>query len=138
MLLLNFSHPLTNEQMTKITILLGERPNVQEISSQVERLRPLTEAVIELVESLGLTPIEWQTLQLIINPPALAPVALTLMAELHGRCGYFPSILNIRPVPGALPPRFEVAEIVNLQALRDAARARRQTTTSKEPGTEKR
>ena len=49
----------------------------------------------------------------------------TLLAELHGRCGYFPAQLRLRPVPGSLPPRFEIAEVLNLQALRDAARERR-------------
>jgi hypothetical protein len=47
------------------------------------------------------------------------------LAELHGRMGYFPPILRLRPVEGAIPPRFEVAEIINLQALRDAARKER-------------
>jgi hypothetical protein len=32
----------------------------------------------------------------------------------------------LRPVEGALPPRYEVAEVLNLQALRAAARKRRQ------------
>lgn len=36
----------------------------------------------------------------------------------------FVPALNIRPVAGALPPRYELAEIVALQALRDAARER--------------
>jgi len=48
-----------------------------------------------------------------------------LLAELHGRMGYFPPIVRLRPVPNALPPRFEVAEIINLQAVREAARTRR-------------
>ncbi len=36
--------------------------------------------------------------------------------------GYFPACIRLRPVPESLPPRFEVAEILNLQAVRDAAR----------------
>ena len=48
-----------------------------------------------------------------------------MLAELHGRLGYFPPVLRLRPVEGALPPRFEVAEILNLQDVRDAARAKR-------------
>lgn len=87
--------------------------------------RPLVEVARELAEAAGLAPREWQTLPLVINPPALAPAALTLMAELHGRCGYFPPILNIRPVANSTPPRYEVAEIVNLQAIRDTARTLR-------------
>jgi hypothetical protein len=54
-----------------------------------------------------------------------ATFAVALLAELHGRCGYFPSCLRMRPVAGARPPRYEVAEVLNLQAVRDAARGRR-------------
>lgn len=69
-----------------------------------------------------MTPPEWQTLPRLLNPPRLAPLALALVAELHGRCGHFPALVNIRPVAGATPMRYEVAEIVNLQTLRDTAR----------------
>jgi len=48
-----------------------------------------------------------------------------VLAELHGRCGYFPSILRLKPVAGSTPPRFEVAETVNLQAVRDTSREAR-------------
>jgi hypothetical protein len=60
-----------------------------------------------------------------VNPPGLAPATAALLAELHGRMGYFPSILRLRPVSGTTPTRYEVAEIINLQALRDAARLQR-------------
>jgi hypothetical protein len=52
-------------------------------------------------------------------------IAVTLLAELHGRMGYFPAMLRLRPVTGSTPPRFEVAEIINLQTVRDRARSRR-------------
>jgi len=48
-----------------------------------------------------------------------------LLAEVHGRTGYFPTIIRLRPVAGVTPPQFEVAELLNLQAVRDAARVRR-------------
>jgi hypothetical protein len=124
-LILNYAHPLSDDQLAQVTALLGAEPGVRAIVSAVDRERPIAEAALELVHAAHLTLVEWQTLPLILNPPALAPVALALIAELHGRCGYFPPILNIRPVANALPPRYEVAEIVNLQALRDKARARR-------------
>ncbi len=50
----------------------------------------------------------------------------TLLAELHGRMGYFPAIVRIRPVVDSLPPRYEVAEIINLQNVRETARRFRQ------------
>jgi hypothetical protein len=57
--------------------------------------------------------------------PSLSIIAATLLAELHGRMGYFPTVVRMRPVAGSTPPRFEVAEIVNLQDVRDEARGKR-------------
>ncbi len=131
-LLLNYAHPLTPEQAAQVAALLGEAPVVRDLAAQVDRARPLAEAARplaeaarELADAAGLRPEEWQTAALVLNPPALAPLALALIAELHGRCGGFPAILNVRPVAGSMPTRYEVAEILNLQALRDAGRARR-------------
>ncbi len=127
MLILNFSHPLTEAQLAQVTALADE-PIIQtrDVPTQLDPAQPFTQQVIALVESVGLTPAEWQTLPLLINPPSLNIIAVTLLAELHGRMGYFPAVLRLRPVAGSTPPRFEVAEIINLQAVRDAARARRQ------------
>ena len=124
-LVLNFSHPLTAAQLDQLTALLGERPEVRQIAVHIDRTQPLAKVAHQLADTAGLNPEEWQTVPLMVNPPGLAPLALALIAEIHGRCGYFPAILNIRPVEGALPARYEVAEIVNLQAVREAARARR-------------
>jgi len=87
--------------------------------------QPFAEQAIALVDSLGLTPNEWQQSTLVIIPPALNFGAAAILAELHGRCGYFPPIARIRLVPDSLPPQYEVAEIVNLQAIRDRARKKR-------------
>lgn len=125
MLLLNFAHPLTSDQIEQLTALLKQPPDLRNIPTQVDRSRPLAEIATALADATGLAPADWQTQPFIVNPPGLAPLALALIAELHGRCGYFPPILNIRPVAGALPPRYEIAAIVNLQELRDSARSRR-------------
>ena len=82
-----------------------------------------------MADAAELTPAKWQILPLEINPPGLAPLALTLIAELHGRFGYFIPELNICPVKDSLPLRYEVAEIVNVQALRDGVRTRRWETS---------
>jgi hypothetical protein len=60
-----------------------------------------------------------------VNLPSLNHIAACVLAELHGRMGYFPTILRMRPVAGSTPPQFEVAEIINLQAVRDQARTTR-------------
>jgi hypothetical protein len=78
-----------------------------------------------LVDDLGLTPAEWQQAPLLVVLPGLNFGAATVLAELHGRCGYFPAVVRLRPVEGSLPPRYELAEIINLQAIRDTARQQR-------------
>lgn len=132
MILLNFSHPLTPDHIRQIEELTGQKvERVIEIYSQVDSQQPLVPQVVALANQAGLSPAEWQTLPLLVNPPSLNFIAVALLAELHGRCGYFPAHLRMRRVgegagftyPG--PPRYEVAEILDLQAVRDEARKRR-------------
>ncbi len=126
MLLLNFSHPLTPAQRDQLAALLGGAPpDVRDVPAQFDQARPFADQVAELLDAAGLSAAEWQTTPLLILPPAYAPIAATLIAELHGRMGYFPALVRSRPVAGSTPPQFEVAEIINLQAVRDTARNRR-------------
>jgi hypothetical protein len=77
-----------------------------------------------IVESVGLSSEEWQTRQFLINPPGYAPAAFVLLAELHGRIGHFPTLIRLRPRPGAVTT-YEVAELLNLQTIREEARTHR-------------
>ena len=126
MLLLNFTHPLPSAQLNRLAELAG-RPitDVREYMAQFDHARPFAEQAAELADGMQLSPQQWQTEAILVNPPALAPIAAVLIAELHGRMGYFPAIIRVRPVAGSTPPTYEVAEIINLQAVRDAARERR-------------
>jgi hypothetical protein len=126
MILLNFSHPLTEEHVAQIEHITGQKvERVLEVKTKFDHERPFAEQVRELVDSIGFSPEEWQTLPLIVHPPALTFIAVTLLAELHGLMGYFPAIIRLKPVEGSVPPRYEVAEVINLQAVRDKARERR-------------
>lgn len=125
MILLNYTHPLTPGQLGTIAELASATPEVRDIAVQADRTRPLTEVACELADAAGLAPVDWQRVALIVNPPGLAPLALALIAEIHGRSGHFPAIVNIRPIVGSLPTQYEVQEIANLQVVRDHARAQR-------------
>ena len=126
MILLNFSHPLTPEHLRQIETLTEQTiARVMEIHSQIDSQQSLASQVTALVDQAGLSLAEWQTSALLVNPPSLNFIAIVLLAELHGRCGYFPAHLRMRPIQNSLPPLYEVAEILNLQALRDTARQRR-------------
>jgi hypothetical protein len=128
MILLNLSHPLTADQQAQIESLAGQPiTRLVERPAQFDTAAPFAEQIATLIDSLGLSPAEWQTEPILLIPPALNFGAAAVLAELHGRCGYFIPIVRTRPVPNSLPPRFEAAEIINLQAIRDAARPRRQS-----------
>jgi hypothetical protein len=127
MLLLNFGHPLTDAHLARIRELAKrEIERVIAVPTHLDHARPFDEQVRELLATVPLTPEQWQTTPLIINPPSLAPITAALLAEIHGRSGFFPTILRLRPIAGSVPPQFEVAELLNLQSIRDAARTRRE------------
>lgn len=123
MIIINFSHPLTKEHLTQIENITGQRvEKVIMVKTQFDNAHPFAEQVEELVNSVGLSPEEWQTQPILIHPPALNFIAVTLLAYLHGLMGYFPAVIRLRPVEGSTPPRYEVAEVINLQEVRNGAR----------------
>ena len=126
MLVLNFAHPLTDEHLAQIAVLAG-RPveRVIAVPTQFDHVRPFLVQVREQLTTVGFTPDEWQTLPLVVNLPSLSIIAGIMLAELHGRCGYFPTVLQSRPVVGSNPVRYEVIDLVKLQAVRDTARSGR-------------
>jgi hypothetical protein len=128
MLLLNYSHPLTGEQLETLRRLTqAPEVTIRTIPAQADVEALFAPQATALADAAQLSPAEWQTEPLVVNLPSYNFLAAALLAELHGRMGYFPPVLRLRPVKDALPPRYEVAEIVNLQALRDDARQRRAT-----------
>jgi hypothetical protein len=125
MLILNFTHPLTDEHIAQIEKLAGTSVDeIRTIPVQIDQAEPLEGQISAIVNAVQLTSEEWQTRSLLINPPGYAPAAFVLLAELHGRIGHFPSLIRLRPKAGPVPA-YEVAELLNLQAVREAARKRR-------------
>jgi len=126
MQILNFAHPLTEEQLSRIEELAGAKiTGVINIDSQIDTAKPIEEQIAAMLDRTGLTSEEWQTKPLLVNLPSLNYSAAAMLAQLHGRMGYFPPILRLRPVTEGIAPRFEAAEILNLQAMRERAREKR-------------
>lgn len=133
MILLNFSHPLTSEQLTQVETFTGQAvAEIRLIEVQFENGRSFFEQIVSLVDACDLSAEEWQSRRILIVPPALNFIAATLLAEIHGRMGYFPSIVRLRPVEYTTPQEYEVAEVLNLQKVRDSARQRRSVKPDKE------
>jgi hypothetical protein len=125
MIIINFAHPFTDDHLHQISMITGEvAESVIDIDSNIDTQEPLAPQAIALIDEVNLSKREWQTLSILINLPSLNYIAAVLISEIHGRCGYFPTIIRMRPVKGASLCKFEVAEIIDLQALRCAARAR--------------
>lgn len=126
MILINFAHPLTPAQLEHIAEL-AHRPidRVIELPVQFSQDQPFMPQLEALLDLLPLSSTELQSESIVVNPPSLNFITALVLAALHGRMGYFPPIVRLRPTPDSLPPRYEVAELLNLQALRDGERKKR-------------
>lgn len=126
MILLNFSHPITPEQQAQIEALAGQ-PVERSIAAlpQFDEQQPFMPQLHDLLAQIELTPEEWQTAAILVALPSLNFIGAALLAELHGRMGYFPPIVRTRPVAGSVPRRYEIAELLDLQAIREQARRTR-------------
>ena len=126
MILLNFTHPITPEQALQIESMTDEAlERVIDIPVQFNNEQPFLLQMQTLIDNLPLSPTQLQTLVVLVNPPSLNVITAMLLAELHGRMGYFPPVLRLRPSNNGLAVKYEVAEVINLQAIRDQARKKR-------------
>ena len=126
MILLNFSHPLTRAQIDQVRAMTDASDvHVIDLPVQFDNDQPFEPQLASLAAQIPLSTAELQGEPILVNPPSLNFITAMLLAELHGRMGYFPPILRLRPVRDSLPPRFELAEIINLNALRESARRKR-------------
>jgi hypothetical protein len=126
MIIINFAHPLTDAQLQEIQALVEVKiTTVLEISNQINPEAPLAPQIEKMLDKTGFNPQEWQTNTLLINLPSLNYSAAAVLAQLHGRMGYFPPVLRLRPLTKEIPLRYAVTEILNLQAMREQAREKR-------------
>lgn len=126
LVVVNFSHPLDAAQLGQLGALTGRQvARVLDAPAAIQQDQLLAAQAVSLVQSVPLSPQDWQTQPILVNLPGLAPLAASVLAELHGRMGHFPAILRLRPESQGLVTTYVVAEVINLQGLRDEARTRR-------------
>src|SRR5690348_10035528 len=118
MLILNFTHPLTEEQKVKIETLIDTAiQEIRTIRVQINQEGPLEPQIKAIVDAIGLSSDEWQTCSLLINPPGYAPAAFVLLAELHGRIGHFPTVIRLQHLNlhslKSTKTTYEVTELLN-------------------------
>lgn len=128
MIVVNFSHPLTPIQIEQITKLVGTSSiQVVPVNFFLNISQPILPQIEDLLSKTPLSSVEWQTKPILVNLPGLSLGTAILLAVLHGMMGYFPPVIHLKPVNSDQGRKFsfEVAEIVNLQPVRDNARSKR-------------
>lgn len=126
MIVVNFGHPLTDEQHARIEALADRAiERIIDVPTHFAEEEAFASQVAALVERAGLAPEEWQSLPLLVNLPSYAPIVAVLLAYLHGLSGHFPTVLRLRPESKNAPMTFGVAELVSLQGIREDGRIRR-------------
>lgn len=123
MIVVNFGHPLTDDQRAQVEALAEHAvERVIDVPTHFDDGLPFAPQAATLVERAGLTPREWQTLPLVVNLPSYGPIVAVLLAYLHGLLGHFPTVVRLRATQSGTLARFEVAEFLSLNDVRSAAR----------------
>ena len=121
---LNFGHPFTDDQLDQLrqdfdqfeVVDFSTHFDIQaELAPQIERLL------------LGrMTPQEWATTPILVNPPGLAPAAILVMVAIHGLAGYFPPIIRLTKADSPVGVTvFRIAEQIDLDLFRSHMRSLR-------------
>jgi hypothetical protein len=122
---LNFSHTLTDQQKEQVQSLLGEEVTEVPIPLHFDQDKPFLEQVRAVLSGEVKDILVHNPQDALVIPPALSPIACLVVAELQGLAGHFLPMVRIKPVLTDLGVSYDAAEIINLQAARDQARARR-------------
>ena len=113
MYIINLAHPLTEAHLRRIQEITGETiTEVKEIPSQIDHNLPLEPQIEALLDKIDFTTQQWQTEPFLVNLPALSCSAAAVLAQVHGRAGYFP---RFTPEPGAGGDFRFGSEILNLK-----------------------
>ena len=127
-IILNFSgHPVLPGHLKAIEKIL-HWPSPQVIDVPVGTIaedRNFIANIVKAIDKVDLSPEQWQASNIVAIPAGYSAIWSIVLAEIHGRIGYFPDVVHLRPSVAALAEKFEVAEILNLRQVRHASREKR-------------
>jgi len=122
MLLINFSLPLNQGQLRQAESLLRESiDQVINFPIHLDSDLPILPQFKIAMKEFPLPAEKVRIEPVVVILPAANYLAALILAELHAWMDYFPIILRIRMQPYSLPPRYEVAELINLQETEDSS-----------------
>jgi len=119
MKIINFSHPLTAENIKEVESLAG-----QTVDEVLEFPCPISfdECIVSqwqtFINNCGVTESQWQGEMLLVGLPSLNISAAVALAILHGKMGHFPVVLRSVPRQNGPFISYQVAELLNLQTVR--------------------
>jgi hypothetical protein len=123
MILLNFSTPFRSVQLAQAETLLHEPiDRVVNFLCQVDSDMEILPQFYPLMAKLPLNDAELISEPVVVVLPAQNYLAVLVMAYLHGRMGYFPPVIRTRLKTLGLLPLHEAAELLDPQAVEDAAK----------------
>ena len=124
MYILNFSHPFTQSQIEQIEQLLfpEKLDNVINFKVAFDSNRTFYDQFTQFWEQQAFLMGDFANTPLVINLPAHNVIAALLLTHLHGLIGYFPAVIRLKAKEDVTPTTFEIAEIINLQSVREKAR----------------
>ena len=124
--IVNFSHPLTGQQLAQIASQVGQVPDtVIDVGIQFDVAQAFVPQVVALLDTIDVDTVRWQSETWLVVLPSLNFITAILLAELHGRMGHFPAIVRLRPTTGSVITEYVIEEIIDLEQVRQAARHRR-------------
>jgi len=112
-MILNFSHPLTDEQLKELNV---SKEFELTIKTQLDLQKGFVEQISNL---LGEIPDLSQRVNepFLLVPPALSPAACVVLAAISAVKGQLPHILRLKPKPDSAIVQYQIGEVIDLQEV---------------------
>lgn len=120
MIVLNFAHPLNQTQVKQLEDLCLDTVEEIRIPVQLDLEQPVDNQIQQIVNGIGWSIEQWQKQEYLVIPPSLSTASAVLIADILGRSGALPLIVRSKMVGEGVFSRWEIAEIVSLESVKNA------------------